>query len=107
MIHLGNLDVERDFGDVRSVASAYAALSLDPPQTPVINVCTGKVWSIRDILAAASRITGHRMEVEVDPKLMRRNEVAILAGDATLLRSILPGWQPHALEETLEWMLSA
>jgi nucleoside-diphosphate-sugar epimerase len=106
VIKLGNVDVRRDFGDVRSVVSAYAALSLDPPAVPALNVATGMVWSIRDILELCTQLTGHEIAIEVDPALARSNEVAILAGDASLLRSILPQWQPRALGETLAWMLA-
>lgn len=105
VITLGNIDVSRDFGDVRSVVAAYAGLSLKPSAARVVNVCTGKVWNIRQVIAMASRITGHDIQIETNPAFMRSNEVEILAGDASLLHSLLPDWQPHSLEETLEWML--
>jgi nucleoside-diphosphate-sugar epimerase len=105
VITLGNIDVSRDFGDVRSVVAAYAGLSLAPPAVPVVNVATGNVWNIHQIVAMASRITGHEIKVETNPAFMRQNEVEILAGDAALLHSLLPDWQPYSLEETLEWML--
>ncbi|GGB55538.1 GDP-mannose 4,6-dehydratase [Blastomonas aquatica] len=105
VITLGNIDVSRDFGDVRSVVAAYAGLSAAPPMAPVVNVCTGKVWNIRQIIAMASRITGHNIEIATNPAFMRTNEVEILAGDASLLQSLLPDWRPHSLEDTLEWML--
>ncbi|MDM7966152.1 GDP-mannose 4,6-dehydratase [Blastomonas fulva] len=107
VITLGNIDVSRDFGDVRSVVAAYCGLSLAPPAPQVVNVCTGRVWNIRQIIAIASRITGHDIEIATNPAFMRANEVEILAGDASLLQSLLPDWQPKSLEDTLEWMLAA
>ncbi|MCO5791494.1 MAG: GDP-mannose 4,6-dehydratase [Blastomonas sp.] len=107
VITLGNIDVSRDFGDVRSVVAAYCGLSLAPPAPEVVNVCTGRVWNIRQIIAIASRITGHDIEIATNPAFMRANEVEILAGDASLLQSLLPDWQPKSLEDTLEWMLAA
>ncbi|MGQ2944314.1 MAG: GDP-mannose 4,6-dehydratase [Blastomonas fulva] len=107
VITLGNIDVSRDFGDVRSVVAAYCGLSLAPPAPQVVNVCTGRVWNIRQIIAIASRITGHYIEIATNPAFMRANEVEILAGDASLLQSLLPDWQPKSLEDTLEWMLAA
>ncbi len=107
VITLGNIDVSRDFGDVRSVVTAYCGLSLAPPAAQVVNVCTGRVWNIRQIIAIASRITGHDIEIATNPAFMRANEVEILAGDASLLHSLLPDWQPKSLEDTLEWMLAA
>lgn len=107
VITLGNIDVSRDFGDVRSVVDAYAGLSLALPAAPVVNVATGKVWNIRQIIAMATRLTGHQIRVETNPAFMRPNEVEILAGDAGLLHALLPDWQPRSLEQTLEWMLKA
>jgi len=106
VITLGNIDVSRDFGDVRSVVAAYCGLSLAPPAPQVVNVCTGRVWNIRQIIAIASRITGHDIEITTNPAFMRANEVEILAGDAALLHALLPDWQPKSLEDTLEWMLA-
>jgi nucleoside-diphosphate-sugar epimerase len=106
VIRLGNIDVKRDFGDVRSVAAAYADLSATPADAPVINVATGSVWSIREVIDAMTAMTGHRIEIEIDPALVRVNEVKILAGDPALLRAILPHWKPRQLEDTLRWMLA-
>lgn len=105
VITLGNINVSRDFGDVRSVVAAYCELSLEPPEVPVVNVCTGRVFSIREVIAVASELTGHTIEIASDPALMRSNEVEILAGNATLLKRLLPTWEPRRLEDTLDWML--
>ncbi|PXW76282.1 nucleoside-diphosphate-sugar epimerase [Blastomonas natatoria] len=107
VITLGNIDVSRDFGDVRSVVAAYCGLSLEPPEAVVVNVCTGRVFNIRQVIAIAANLTGHEIEIATNPAFMRPNEVEILAGDATLLRRLLPSWEPRKLEDTLAWMLRA
>ncbi len=38
---------------------------------------------------------------------MRANEVLKLGGDATLIKSFVPNWQPKRLRETLAWMIQA
>lgn len=103
-IELGNLFVQRDFGDVRSVAHAYVGLALveDPPAR--VNICTGTVHSIRMIIEMLTSISGRSMNVTVNPAFVRANDVAVLGGDATRLRTTLPDWQPRALRETLAWM---
>jgi GDP-D-mannose dehydratase len=50
-------------------------------------------------------ITGHKIEVQVDPALVRSSEVTKLCGDNTQLKKFLPHL-PVALSETLEWMLN-
>lgn len=107
VITLGNIDVSRDFGDVRSVVEAYCGLSLNPPEALVINVCTGRVFNIRQVIAMATNLTGHDIRIKTNPAFMRTNEVEILAGDPALLRQLLAGWEPRPLHETLDWMLRA
>jgi len=105
VLSLGNLDVYRDFTDVRDVVQAYVALlQASPRQT--LNVCSGHVHSVREILAMAQAISGHVLEVQVDPLFVRQNEVRMLRGSAKKLQQWLPQWQPRPLQETIAWMLS-
>jgi nucleoside-diphosphate-sugar epimerase len=104
LIDLGNTWVQRDFGDVRSVAEAYVGLVLTDKTPKLVNIGTGIVSSIDDILAKLTEITGHSLRVRTNPALVRVNDVPVLGGDATLLRETLPHWQPHSLEATLRWM---
>lgn len=106
-IRLGNLDVSRDFSDVRAVARAYCALLEAPGAVgATVNVCSGASHSLRDILALAQAITGHELQVHVDPALVRANEVRTLAGDPGRLRALIGAdWAGPPLEQTLRWML--
>lgn len=104
-IRLGNLDVQRDFGDVRSVAAAYCGLLEAPLAGGVFNVCTGVTHSIRDVLRLANEITGHHPKVTVDPAFVRPNDIPLLAGNAQRLQAALPDWAPRTLPDTLKWML--
>jgi GDP-6-deoxy-D-talose 4-dehydrogenase len=106
-MELGNTAVARDFGDVRSVAEAYAGLVLAPSAPPVVNLATGAVTSVSTVMDVLADLSGHRPAVTVRPDLLRANDPAVLGGDVTLLRSALPDWQPRALSETLTWMYNA
>jgi nucleoside-diphosphate-sugar epimerase len=107
VIDLGNTWVQRDFGDVRSVAEAYVGLALAREVPPVVNICTGQVCSIGAIVEMLSAMSGHTLEVRVNPAFVRANDVAVLGGNAQRLRTTLPPWQPRALGETLAWMYEA
>jgi GDP-6-deoxy-D-talose 4-dehydrogenase len=107
VIELGNIEVARDFGDVRAVAAAYAGLLLDTPDNVTVNVCSGTVTRLRDVIAMASELTGHSIEICVNPAFVRTGDVPVLGGDATRLRHLLPDWSPIPLRETLAWMLAA
>jgi GDP-6-deoxy-D-talose 4-dehydrogenase len=105
VIELGNLDVWRDFSDVRAVAQIYKRLLDVKPTGQIINVCSGKTHSLREVLAIAKIVSGHEIEVRINPAFERVNEVKSLCGDATRLRSLIGDWDAPSLEETLRWML--
>jgi nucleoside-diphosphate-sugar epimerase len=104
VIELGNIDVERDFLDVRIVARAYAALLAKAPAGEVFNVCSGKAHSLKDVLAVMGEIAGYEIEVRVNPAFVRANEVKRLQGDAAKLRSAIGTISEIPLTETLCWM---
>ncbi|WP_371183073.1 GDP-mannose 4,6-dehydratase [Xanthomonas sacchari] len=107
-IELGNLDVWRDFTDVRAVVEAYARLLAMPAaDTPIANVCSGTAYSLREIVKACSELTGHALDVRVNPAFVRANEVKTLRGDNRLLQRLIGPWQGPPLTETLRWMLSS
>jgi nucleoside-diphosphate-sugar epimerase len=105
VIELGNLEVWRDFGDVRSVANAYRQLLEKCPIGETINICTGQTHTLREIIALCENITGHSIEIQVNPAFVRANEVRVLAGDNTRLTAAIGDRQAYNLEETLRWML--
>jgi nucleoside-diphosphate-sugar epimerase len=105
-IELGNLDVWRDFSDVRALVQAYRGLIEAKPLGQTVNVSSGRTYSLREVIAMCSAITGHQLQVEVNPAFVRANEVKTLCGDNSKLRSLVSGWQTPALDETLGWMLA-
>lgn len=106
-IELGNIDVQRDFGDVRSVVSAYCDLLVAETAETIFNVCSQRLCSVRDVLAIAAAATGHEISVEINPAFVRINDVAVLGGSNQRLRTALPGWDPYPIEDTILWMLDA
>jgi len=107
VIELGNLDVWRDFSDVRAVVQAYRRLVEVCPVGETVNVCSGRLSSLREVLAMAGKITGHPLRVVVNPAFVRANEVRRLCGDPARLRSLIGAWESPLLEDTLHWMLTA
>lgn len=104
---VGNMDVERDIGDVRDVAVAYrlvleALVAGDTGSPPIVlNVATGRVVRLRGVLEELCRIAGVTPEIQVDPSLVRSDDPPRIVGDASALRS-LTGWEPGiALSQTL------
>jgi GDP-6-deoxy-D-talose 4-dehydrogenase len=104
-IELGNLDVWRDFSDVRAVTAAYRGLLEARPVGQVVNISSGEAHSLHEVVALCKAITGHDVQIEVNPAFVRKNEVRSLYGDNSRLLELVSGWQTPSLRETLEWML--
>lgn len=108
VIELGNIDVERDFSDVRNVVQLYRRLLEAPAAVgQTFNVCSGEAWSLNDVLNMAREISGHDFEVRVNPAFVRQNEVKTLVGSRAKLDAVVGEVPEIALRDTLRWMLEA
>ncbi len=105
-IELGNIDVARDFSDVRDVARYYHKLAEAKPSEGIINFCSGKSISLLHCLDLASELSNHKIEVSVNPSFLRENEVKRLSGDRQKLEQVVGVSAPLKFEETLGWMIA-
>ena len=105
-IELGNLDVARDFSDVRNVAKAYGELLLKAPAGETFNVCTGKAYTLREVIQLVEDIAGYKIEVQVNPAFVRANEVRVLVGNPEKLGNCIGKLPEIDLYQTLKWMLN-
>ncbi len=103
-IELGNIEVYRDFSDVRVVVDAYSRLLASGRPGQVYNVCSGISHSIHDVLDILAGIAGYEIEVTVNPAFVRANEVKRLQGDNRRLVACIGELKQVSLAETLEWM---
>lgn len=107
VIELGNLEVWREFGDVRTVAIIYRMLIENCPAGETLNVCTGQAYSLKEVLMLCEKLTGHKIEIKVNPEFVRENEVRELKGDNRKLKQLIKELPSYTFEETLGWMLKA
>lgn len=105
-IELGNLDVARDFSDVRTVADAYARL-LESSEAlgQTFNVCSGRAVTLRQVLTVAKDVSGYELEVRVNPAFVRPDEVRSLHGSSAKIERVIGPLVRIRLEDTLRWML--
>jgi GDP-4-dehydro-6-deoxy-D-mannose reductase len=110
-VPVGNVDVRRDFLDVRDVVRAYRLLLESAHQRlvtgpRVVNVASGRSTKLGEILHRLACIANVELKVEQDPSLVRAGEVADVRGDPSLLTQIT-GWKPEmALTQTLSDVLA-
>ena len=101
VLSVGDLDLVRDFSDVRDVVAAYAAVWERGTAGEAYNVCSGVGRSVRSVLDALREIVGVEVRIEVAPERRRRVSVPTLIGSADKLRAAT-GWTPrHAWHDTL------
>ena len=105
VIELGNLDVSRDFGDVRALAQAYRKLLETCPVGETINVSSGVAHTLKDIITRCENIAGYQIDVQINPAFVRQNEVHMLIGDNSRLKNLIGDWKSIDIENTLRWML--
>lgn len=106
-IELGNLDVEREFNDVRTVCDAYLRLLQQGQPGQTYNICSGQPVALRRAIDILKNLTGHDLRIMKNPDLVRANEVHRLCGNPAKLEACIGKLQHPGLEETLRWMLSA
>lgn len=106
VIEVGDIDVTRDFTDVRDVVRAYELLLERGVNGEVYNVCSGRERSIREILEALIRLAGVEARIVQDPNRLRRAEQRRVAGSYAKLKAAT-GWQPEiSFEQSLQDILT-
>lgn len=108
VIELGNIDVWRDFSDVRDVVKDYRALLQAPVYGKTVNVASGQMHSLREVVKLCEELTNHQIRIEINPQFVRPNEIKELCGDISLLKNLISNNSSRiTLRETLQWMLQA
>jgi GDP-4-dehydro-6-deoxy-D-mannose reductase len=101
VVQVGNLEARRDFTDVRDVVRAYELAATHGEAGEVYNIGSGTAVEIRQILDMLIALSGHAIEVEVDPARVRPVDVPVIACDASRFRT-RTGWRPLIpLEQSL------
>ena len=105
VIHVGNLEARRDFTDVRDIVRGYW-LSLERCKAgEVYNLCSGKAYSIQEVLDRLIEISGVKVKIEEDPARLRPSDVPVLLGDYSKFNKAT-GWAPEIpYDKTLADML--
>jgi GDP-4-dehydro-6-deoxy-D-mannose reductase len=102
VIRVGNVNMTRDFTDVRDVVGAYVSLLEKGRNGEVYNVCSGKEVSTGSLLAELVKRANIEIKVEQDCSLIRDTEQTRIYGSYEKLNSDT-GWEPKIpLTKTLE-----
>ncbi|HEX7077729.1 MAG TPA: GDP-mannose 4,6-dehydratase [Candidatus Eisenbacteria bacterium] len=104
-LRVGNLDARRDFTDVRDMVRGYWLACEKGEPGEAYNICSGRAWTIREMLDMLLGMTKAKIKVEPEPSRMRPSDVPVLLGDASKFRK-QTGWEPTIpFEQTLRDLL--
>jgi nucleoside-diphosphate-sugar epimerase len=105
-IELGNLEVEREYNDVRNVAQIYLELLKKGHKDNVYNIASGRTYSLEVVIDLLRNITGQSLNVSVNPAFVRKNDIPVLSGDPEKLECCIGQVNWYGLRDTLIWMLA-
>lgn len=105
-LEVGDVDVTRDFLDVRDVLQAYLALLEHGRNGEIYNVCSGVEQRVRDLIMQMANLTGVEVDLVQDASRMRKSEQRRVVGCSKKLQKET-GWKPGtSITETLQSVLS-
>jgi GDP-4-dehydro-6-deoxy-D-mannose reductase len=92
-ITIGNINIVRDFIDVRDVVKAYFLLLQSGTKGEIYNVCSGVGISIKQVLEQMMNILNLKVDLVVDESLIRPADNEIIIGSYDKLHKAT-GWEP-------------
>ncbi len=106
-VEVGNLDIVRDFTDVRDIAAAYWLAASHGRPGSAYNVGSGRGVRIGEVLDVLRSLSGTPIEVVVEPSRLRPADIQHLVADSSRFENDT-GWRPHipleqTLADVLEW----
>jgi GDP-4-dehydro-6-deoxy-D-mannose reductase len=87
-IHVGNLDITRDFSDVRDIVKAYVMLLERGKAGEVYNVGSGNAYVLKDILNHFIKESGKKLVIDVDENRFRKADIEKQVCDCKKLHAI-------------------
>lgn len=105
LIYVGDLTIKRDFIDVRDVVKAYLLALQKCNFNDVYNICSGRVYSVKQILDILLGFTNKKVEIRTHANRLRKNDILTMQGDNSKFIKAT-GWRPEIpIEKTLKDLL--
>lgn len=105
-IELGNINVFREYNSIDFVTECYYKLAISEYRSEIVNICSGKTYSLEEVINLSSEITNHKVDVLINSNFVRKNEIFKLSGDpAKLYKMIDLATENFELRDTLNLFL--
>lgn len=104
-IEVGNIDIIRDFVDVRDVVRAYYMLLENGLRGEVYNICSANPVKLREIITVIAEMVDVEIEPIVNKNFIRPEDNEIICGSYAKIKKL--GWEPHiTLTQSIGDMIS-
>lgn len=105
VMDVGQLDVARDFSDVRDIVRGYVLAAVHGEPGEVYNIGACEAHTVRELLDLLLAHASVPIEVRQDPNKLRPVDTPALYGDCSKLRA-QTGWEPQfSFEQTVKDVL--
>ncbi|NPE30016.1 GDP-mannose 4,6-dehydratase [Methanococcoides sp. SA1] len=105
-LSVGNLNVKRDYTDVRDAMKAYFQIALKSKPGAVYNLCSGNAHNLNDLLEILVSLSTLDVNIKVDESKFRPSDLPTMVGDNSKIKTEI-GWVPEIdIYETLQDLLN-
>lgn len=105
-VKVGNLDATKDYTDVRDMVKAYVIAIERCKPLEKYNICSGKTYSIAELLEMLLGLSSVEIEVKVDETKLRSATNPTISPNYVKFGE-LTGWKPEIpIEKTIEDLLN-
>ncbi|MCG2719699.1 MAG: GDP-mannose 4,6-dehydratase [Nanoarchaeota archaeon] len=105
IFRVGNLNTRRAITDVRDEVRSFYLATEKCESGEAYNVSGENVYQMQELLDKILEITGIKVEIKVDPKLLRPTDEPIIYGDSSKLKEKTDWQQEIPIEQTLKDMI--
>lgn len=105
VMRVGNLETRRAIMDQRDLIRGLWMLAEKGEPGDVYNLSSEYIYSMKDIVEMIEKQIGHKLELKIDPNLLRPTDERVIVGDISKLMAAT-GWkQEIPMEQTIADML--
>lgn len=104
-IELGNINLYREFNDVRSISKIYRSLIESDYSSGIVNLSYGKGYTLQGIINKLKSISGDNIKIKKNNTFIRYSEPKFFIGSPNKLGSIIGKMPSNNIDNLLNWML--
>jgi GDP-6-deoxy-D-talose 4-dehydrogenase len=104
-IELGNLEVYREYNSIEFVCDVYFKLLLSEGSSEIVNIASGNIHSLKEIISKFEEKSGHKIEVKINPLFVRKDEIKTLTGSTSKLKKMISFESNYPIDATVSSFL--